>query len=171
MTLTCLWQPWGQFRRHQVPQEYIWAISKEKAQIATDEQRWIRIDQIWSRVAKGWLWQASGNPGGSLGGIKSPKSISVPSLKKRHRLPKIATDEQRWVGNDQIWSRVARGWLWQASGIPGNSLEGVKAFHSTSVPCLKEKAQITTDALMLIKYSPGLLENDSDMPLATLRAV
>ena len=44
-------------------------------------------------------------------------------------------------------------------------------FHSTSVPCLKEKAQIITDVPELIRYGPGLLEDDSDMPLATLGAV
>ena len=44
-------------------------------------------------------------------------------------------------------------------------------FHSTSVPCLKEKAQIITDVPELIRYGPGLLEDDSDMPLATLAAV
>ena len=41
----------------------------------------------------------------------------------------------------------------------------------TSVPCLKEKAQIITDVPELIKYGPGLLEDDSDMSLATLAAV
>ena len=34
------------------------------------------------------------------------------------------------------------------------------------MPCLKEKAQNTT---MYIRYGPGLLEDDSDRHLATLR--
>ena len=110
MTLTCLCQPWGSLRGIKSPKSKSVPSLKKRhrlPKIATDEQRWIGNDQIWSRVARGWLWHASGNPGVSLRGIKSPKSISVPSLKKRHRLPKIATDEQRWIGNDQIWYPVA----------------------------------------------------------------
>ena len=64
---------------------------KEKAQITTDALMLIKY-------SPGFLE----NNSDSFRAIKFPNSISVPSLKKRHRLPKIATDEQRWIGNDQI---------------------------------------------------------------------
>ena len=115
MILTSLWHPWKQFRGHQVLSEHICAITDRKG---TNCHKCIRTHQIWSMPARGWPWQASGNPGGSLRGIKSLKSISVPSLKKRHRLPKIAKDCHRWAGMNRKWSNIslkyslnARKWL------------------------------------------------------------
>ena len=54
---------------------------------------------------------------------------------------------------------------------PWDSLGGIKPLKSISVSYLKEKAQITADVSMFIKDGPGLLKNDFDKPLASMKTV
>ena len=72
------------------------------------------------------------------------------------------------------------GWLYIMAGLesldmhvlqPWDSLGGIKPLQSISVSYLKEKAQITTDVSMLIKDGRGLLKNDFDKPLASMKTV
>ena len=121
---------------------------KQKAQIATDEHRLTKNHLIWSKDARGGLWQPFGIPGTKFKGIKSLKSTSVLYLKPKAR---IATDEHRWIKNHLIWSKDARGGHWQPSSIPGNKFKGIQSLKSISVPYLKPKSQIATDEHRLIK--------------------
>ena len=93
-------------------------ILKPKEQIATDEHRCIKTHQIWSKDARGGLWQPSGIPESSLVGFKSPESIFVPYLKPKAQ---SATNEHRWIKNHR--SKDAAEGLWQPSGIPRTSLK------------------------------------------------
>ena len=144
MTPTSLWKSWQQLRS-QVRKGYIWAMSEIKV---IHCHRWINIQKIWSRVAGEWLWLASGNHGSNLVGFKTPKSTTLPYLKPKAQ---IATDEHRFIKTHQTWSKDARGWLWQSSGIPESSLVGFKSPESIFVPYLKPKAQSATNEHRWIK--------------------